>query len=157
PAGPANVTMQVARTKGQWVKRYDIYPAGMTALCKKFPYPLGQITGTVRETMDSARGEDLLSLDLVGVGGSQRVYVKGTVTGEGPTSGVDVKVWADELPLDATLKEALQPQYQALADNFQPKGLANIEAHIVRAGGNTEFENSYLVQFHHAAVRYQQF
>jgi hypothetical protein len=157
PAGPAKLALQVSRTRGQWVKQYEIYPTGMTALCKKFPYRLDRISGAVRETIDTERQEDVLRLDLVGFSGPQRVYVKGRVTGEGPTSGVDVTVWGTDLPLDAKLKAALQPQHQELADTFRPTGLADIEAHLYRPLGSTEFENRYLVRFHDATVRYQQF
>jgi hypothetical protein len=164
PNGPIDLTYHVSRLAGQWKKHCRMELKGLTATYWKFKYPLARVTGTLIGEIDPARQVDLLQVDLVGYAGRQPVYIKGSVVGEGPTSGVDVKIWGDDLTIDATLREALPDATRKLAATFHPEGRLNFQAFIRREpgpgherSGGHEFRNRYLIYFHDARVRYDVF
>jgi hypothetical protein len=157
PSGPVTVTFFGERKSGQWHKRWVIQPEDLSASSIKFPYILEHITGTIVQENDTVRGLDQIRLDLAGQAGAQRVFIKGDIEGEASCSGVEVKIWGNNIPLDRKLMDALAPAQQRVAASFHPTGLANFEAHIHRHQGATEFANRFIVRFHHAAIRYDVF
>jgi hypothetical protein len=157
PAGPVTVAFFGERKTGQWHKRCVLQPEDLSATFVKFPYTLEHITGTIVQEDDSERGLDHIHLDLAGLAGSQRVFIKGDIVGEASHSGVEVKIWGNNVPLDRKLMDALSPAHQRVAASFHPTGLANFQADIRRHQGATEFANRFLIQFHHAAIHYDVF
>jgi hypothetical protein len=157
PAGPVTVTFFGERKASQWRKRCTIQPEDLSATYVKFPYTLEHITGTIVQENDTEKGLDRTYIDLTGLSGTQRVFIKGDILGEASHSAVEVKIWGDNIPLDQKLMDALSPAHQRVAASFHPTGLANFEAYIHRHQGATEFANRYLIRFHHTAVKYDVF
>lgn len=157
PSGPLSLDVDVRRTAGQWYKDYVARPEGMQACCNKFRYPLDHLTGVLRHVIDTARGLDDLTVDLAARAQDRPVTIKGTITGEGPASGVDVVVRGEDIPLDETVKDALQVPHQRLAEQFRPTGLADFVAYFRRDLGSEKFRNRYHIRFHDSAVRYEHF
>jgi hypothetical protein len=160
PKGAVTLTFRCTRRGGEWVKHCIINPEDLTASYFRFPYPLEHITGIIDQEIDTAKHEEQLRIDLVGLAaGSKPVFIKGSVTGEAATAGVGLKIWGDDVPLEPKLMAALVhfPQYQQLAAEFHPAGLANFEAHFQRPQGSYEFANRFVIHFHHATVNYQAF
>jgi hypothetical protein len=157
PTGPVTVTLYGKRESGKWKKKLSVHPEDLAASFFKFPYTLEHITGTITQEIDTARHHEELVVDLSGLAGSERIFIKGTVSGESPHSAVSLKIWGNNVPLDDKLLAALPPSHQRIAAAFHPTGLANFEAEFHRNGGSAEFANRYLICLHHATVRYDVF
>ena len=157
PAGAVSLTLELARKAGCWSKRCRVHPEDLTATFRGFPYALEHLTGILEQEIDPARQLDLLKVDLLGYAGARRVYIQGSVTGDGPAAAVDLRVSGSNITLDEKLRAALPPPYQELARSFHPTGLADIEAHVVRVPGAAECSNRYVIHFHDATVRYDVF
>jgi hypothetical protein len=160
PQGAVTLTVACTRRAGQWVKHCVINPEDLTASYLKFPYRLKHITGTIDQEIDTTKHLEELHIDLVGLAdGAKPVFIKGTITGEAVTAGVGLKIWGDDIPLDSELMAALVhfPQYQKLAEEFHPTGLATFEAHFQRPQGSHAFANRFLIKFHDATVNYKVF
>ncbi len=160
PKGAVTLTLHCTRQAGQWTKHCVINPEDLTASYVNFPYTLKHLTGTIDQEIDTAKHQDQLRINLVGLAdGSKPVFIEGSITGEAPTSGVGLKIWGDNVPLDAKLMAALAhfPQYQQLAEEFHPTGWANFEAHFQRPQGGHEFANRFVIRFHEATVNYKVF
>jgi hypothetical protein len=157
PTGLVGLTVQFCRRAGRWSQNSKLHPEDMAISFVRFPYPVEHITGALDQEIDPDRHVDRLHVDLSGYAGKQMVYIKGDVTGEGPDAAVDIKIWADNVPLDQRIRAALSPQHQKIANSFHPSGLGNIEAYIRRQAGSHEFSNRYLIHFHHATACYDEF
>jgi len=157
PAGAISLNVEFSHRQGQWIKHCWLHPEDMTMCFCKFPYPLQHIGGTLEQRLDPTLNLDVLKLDLVGFAGQQRVYIQGTVSGDGPETVVDVHVYGRNIALDHTLQDALAPAQQKLAEQFHPSGLADIDAHIARSAGTPEYRDYIIVKFHDATERYDIF
>lgn len=157
PCGPVSLTYHVARRSGHWARHCLVHPQGIAATFRRFPYPVTRITGTLDQDIDTGRGMEVLRIDLTGYAGACPVLIKGQVTGEGPTSGVDVQMTGKNLLLDETLVRSLPGVYQNLARSFHPAGQCDFLARVHRPAGAPEWDNRYLVQFHDASVCYDAF
>ena len=105
----------------------------------------------------SSRQERVVKIDLVGYADTQPVYLRGAARGEKPNHTVTLDIWGDNIPLDPKLMAALPAKYQALARSFHPTGLGNFQAFIRHTPETKKYSNRYVVQFHHATVRYDVF
>src|SRR5262249_41965100 len=103
PNEPVNLTYHFARQGGNWKKHCEINLKGLTANYEKFRYPLEHIRGTLKQEIDTEKGRDQLTVDLVGYASGKEVSIKGTVVGEGPTSGVNVCIQGKDLTIDEKL------------------------------------------------------
>jgi hypothetical protein len=159
PTGLLDLTCHMERTSGKWYRHADVHLKDVGGEYWKFRYPVEHVSGQVVQDFDIRRRPaiDTLSLNLVGWAGGQKVYIKGEVNGDGPDSAVAVRIWGDNIPLDAKLKAALDPPRLKLAESFHPVGLANFDADIRRAALSRHFNNRYVIHFHHAKARYDLF
>jgi hypothetical protein len=157
PTGPLSLTLSLDRSAGQLVQRFTVRPEDMAASFVKFPYPLEHITGTLEQVIDPQEGRDDLHIDLAGYAGHQRIWIKGDVRGKAPQQSAELKIWGDDIPLDAKLMNALPAQHQRVAAAFHPAGLANFEAFFRREPSAPEWNSRYVVRFHHTTVHYEVF
>lgn len=157
PRGPIDLSLEYSRIAGRWRKHTIARPQDIVVSFVKFPYPLQHVSGTLEQETNPAAGRDTLSVNLVGYAGSRPVQVTGSVNGEGRTSSVDLKITAENLVIDDQLKAALPLQHQDLAAKFRPAGMLNAEVTIHRDAGGADFANRYLLFFHDAFVRYEEF
>ncbi len=159
PRGLLDLTCHLERTGGRWFRHADVRLKDLAGEFCRFRYPVEHVSGQLIQDFDERRSPpvDTLSVNLVGWAGSQKVYIKGEVDGDGPDSAVAVRIWGDNIPLDAKLQAALEPRQQKLAQSFHPTGLANFDADIRRAAKSPKFSNRYVIHFHHTAARYDVF
>lgn len=162
PAGVVGVEYTIRRDAGGVCNKHCVIkPEDARAECARFPYEVEHIAGTIDHATHG--DEDVITLDLVGKAGARPVHVRGEVRQPKPVGGISapsavaVEVWGENIPLDDKLLHALQPKQQELARSFHPRGLADFRASIRREGGSREFANRYVIRFHDAAVRYDQF
>ncbi len=157
PGGVVSVSGQFARRHGRWAWRWHVRPEDLTIAFFKFPYRLRHISGTLDQEVDPDRQVDRVDLDFAGDAGGRPVFLKGEITGDGPTSGVALRIWGKDIAIDEAVMAALPTPHQRLARTFHPTGAADVEAYINRARGSHEFSNRFIIRFHHATARYDVF
>jgi hypothetical protein len=168
PAGPVALDHFFARgSDGSWRKRWRIRPEGLGGEFAHFRYPLEGITGQIEWEADSSNRQHT-AVDLAGRAGDRPLTVRGEVRGS-PPGVIDLVIDARDVPLDDRLYRALPEQSQALVRTFlpqdsreqglraRPMGRGDVTAHVFRPAGRAHFENRYVVAFHNARVRYDQF
>jgi hypothetical protein len=143
PTGAAAVRLRVrprSDPDGDWQVRIE--PLGAEMTWAGFPLPLPNLTGSVR-----ARPEGL-DLDLAARRDGASVQVQGMLhappehPGSFTTGGVDVRVRADAVPIDAYLRGAathLSPQLQTVFDELSPTGTCSADLTVHRDRGDDEF------------------
>jgi hypothetical protein len=156
PQGAFSLGIDFSCRAGQWREHCTIRPENVAAVCAKFPYRLERITGTIEHEIDLSRSFERLEVDLTGFTGPQPIFIKGEVEGKKPAS-VTFSIRAKDVPIDAKLVAALEPEFQKLVRSFQPKGYADIEAYVRRPQGECRFANQYILHFHDACVTYEVF
>ena len=97
----------------------------------KFPHPLEKISGTVDMNLLTR----LVQLNATGYTGTRPVLVKGTWQGKGDKVDCRFDIDAAGIPLDEKIINALPPNFQKLAREFNATGLGDIKAHIRKRPG----------------------
>lgn len=99
---------------------------GVAATYQKFPYPLKGMTG--RLYFDRAR---VVLTDIIATGDGRRIRLTGEVAGRDTARPmVDITIDANDIPLDATLRQALPAPYGTLTKRFETTGTANVRAKV---------------------------
>lgn len=99
---------------------------GVTAAYREFPYPLTELTGRLYFDRESIIVSDIVS----GTGGRQ-ISFNGKVTERDTDHPVYyITIDANDIPMDATLGEALPPRYRELYQRFDANGVARMRATV---------------------------
>jgi AsmA-like C-terminal region len=159
PRGLLDLTCHWERISGKNRRHAEIRLNDISGEYAKFRYPVEHLSGPIVADLDTSRSPaiDNLTLNLVGWASGQKVYIKGQINGDGPDSAVAVRIWGDNIPLDAKLQAALDQPHQKLAQSFHPTGLANFDVDIRRAARSRRFNNRYVIHFHDTSARYDVF
>jgi hypothetical protein len=154
PAGPANISFEVAHRGGRWARVHTrIVADGMTATFQGFPYELDRIRGPV----DVSWPEQLVQVDLTGYSGTRPVTVRGDWKGVGPMAAVRLDVRGRDIPLDRKLLEALRPPYREVVRRFHLTGLGDFDVAIRHVPGQACFANRYLVRVKQGTLKWDEF
>ncbi len=127
PTGTVSADYRQTRTSPtdrRWTLSVDL--KDVAAAFQGFPYPLLGLTGTLFFDRKS-----ILLSDVVSRTGDKQIRVNGKVTE--PSGGMPayyLSVDAQDIPLDATLREALPAQHRELFQRFDVNGLANVRARV---------------------------
>jgi hypothetical protein len=160
PSGLVTVSHAYQRPQpGRWERHWVIQPEGMDAEFVKFPYPVERITGTI-ERHTTSDHSNLITIDVAGFASNRPVTVKGTIEGQKQTSGVDLEISGNNLPIDEKMFHALTPSPRcvALAGQFHLEGgTVDTRTIIHRTRGTQEWANRYLLTFHQTAAKYDLF
>jgi hypothetical protein len=156
PHGPVSLGIKFQRKSGHWAQHAIIQAEDLSICFHKFPYPLEHVRGVIDDDHGLV-SEQVVHIDLSGMAKSRRVSIRGEVRGQGGKGGVEVRISGANIPLDRTLHDALAVRHQKIADQFHPTGLGDIEAYIHRNAGETEYANHFLIRFHDATARYDEF
>lgn len=100
------------------------------ATYKPFPYPLAEVTGTVRWEKGVSYIESLR-----GRRGNARVSVQGQITDAGVP---DLTIEASDVPFDDTLYKALSPAWQRTYAELRPEGTAAVRCTVTSADGGPD-------------------
>lgn len=116
PAGRFQARLRMRRERHGEPMRYTgaIELLGATTRYQHFPYPLHDLRGHVR--FDNQRVV-IDGLEGRGPDGGS-IHVNGTVTPPGTDAALDIDVHARDIPLDATLMQALDPQHRRIVEMF---------------------------------------
>ncbi|MBX9580901.1 MAG: hypothetical protein K2X87_11385 [Gemmataceae bacterium] len=156
PAGAADFSYSFARDAGGWRREVEVRPKGIGVVYAKFPYPVKEVSGRIRRTA-THRGDGPTEVDLFGKAAGQTVTAKGTVTGDGPDPGIDLRVSGSNVPLDEALVAALPGKYPGLVRQFRASGRADFVAQIAQRHGVNLCENEFRLDIRDGAVNYTRF
>lgn len=157
PTGPLTVSYHFRREGSTgWRKRLVLQPEGMAGMFHLFRYPAERVTGSVVTELTSDHGHET-TVDLKGYAADQPILLKGTVGGEKKTGPIDLKLVAQNVPLDERVLAALPEKSQQLARQFHPSGRGDVRALIQRAAGQERMTNRYTAVFHDCSVKYSLF
>jgi hypothetical protein len=173
PAGPVTLTYAYRRGEGGKPpgKRWAAELEGVTGNCRFFPYPLGQVRGTVAVDTSVPAGWEV-ALDLTGRAGDCPVSARGKVCGGKAGCGVEVDVRGRGLLLDDRVLQALRQlpgkshqvalqflpeRSRELGLRARPMGRADVVANVRRARGEHAFQNRIEIGFREASLRYDLF
>jgi hypothetical protein len=140
-----------------WQREFELRPTRFGLMYDKFRYPLTDVLGTIRKTL-RADGTDRTTIDLTGSASGQRVEVTGTVTGNGPDPGIDVRVVGLNVPIDDRLFEALpKPRNQQALKKLHAVGRADVHAEVKQAEGENLAVSQFRVTVHEGSLNYDHF
>ena len=167
PTGLATIRAHLARRDGSWSllrpqgdaatgepSSVQLVPESMGATFAKFPYTLERLTGSVDMNMLT----EVVQVKVTGYTGPRPVVITGTSQGKRREADVDLDIYAEDIPLDKKLVNALVlTNFKELAKSFNATGRGDVKAHIRHEPGADEFNNEYHVRFHDAAFRWDPF
>ncbi|MBN1362297.1 MAG: hypothetical protein JW993_17005 [Sedimentisphaerales bacterium] len=133
PSGHAAIAYELTRSTPT-DKRSEISVAlkDVAATYQRFPYPLEGLTGQVVFDPNQVVVSDVATQD-----GGVRVRLNGKVTGRRTGKPVyDITIDADDVPLDATLRDALPAQQRQLYRQFDARGFVDVRARVLTADVN---------------------
>jgi hypothetical protein len=152
PEGTATVGVDFSRRAGRWREHCAVRLEDVSATCVQFPYRLDHLAGLIEHDCDAARALDVFKVDLVGTGGGRPVSIQGKID-----DGIDLKIWADNVPIDERLRRALKPAFQKLVQEFSPHGLVDVRARVLRNHGERDVGIWCLADVHDATLCYEVF
>ena len=117
-----------------------------------FPYPLTDITGTIRQ-----QGNALI-LDMSGKGGGRLVRGWGRVVDPGPASMVELHARVLRAPIDETFLNALNPDLRKVLESFRLRGSADCDVIFHRPTGlNQEVQTHVTARLSDCRLNYKEF
>jgi hypothetical protein len=99
----------------------------VAAKYRHFPYQLDHLTGKL--TLEKNRVT--VDLQTLSVGG-RPLRLKGDIENPGLDAVVGLELWAESVPIDKLLLQALKPDVRKVVDQFEPSGTVKAHAQIVR-------------------------
>jgi hypothetical protein len=134
PSGKIDVSMTLKQVPGRArAVEGTIVADGLSARYKYFPYPLENVRGTIEFTTDTVRITKLNASH-----GPAEFSIAGCIEETGGETVYDVTIISRNLPMDETLKGALQPGAASVYNDLSPEGFANIRTHISKVPGQSE-------------------
>ena len=132
PHGPMDVVGTFDRDPaGAWsVKALTLTAKGASAQPEAFPYPIRDITGTLRLT-----GPKTLEARMVGKAGVKPVSLHATIENAGPAAEVGLAIIAQDVALDETLRDALKPAARDVVAKLGVEGFADFDLRLTRPPG----------------------
>jgi hypothetical protein len=127
--GPVDLSVQLRKPPGEGGIEFvqgTMRLKGDSARYLHFPYRLHDITGVVHFRNDSTE-----TIDLVGTHGGARISITGWEGGFKSQAG-DLRIQAQNVPLDDDLRRCLEEDDQALCRRFAVAAKMNLDVHLTR-------------------------
>lgn len=137
PTGTLQVAARVWRERPQEPVHRWVWAALSRGSIRyqRFPYPIGDIRGTIEMTDDHWNFRD-----FEGTNDTGRIKCAGHLipTSEGP----DLRLWLDgaDVPLEEELRDALQMNMQQVWNDLRPQGTVDLKAEIHFAAAQSKLE-----------------
>lgn len=130
PAGKVDLNMHLTYSHSRGLQcDSDTIPKFCTAAHEKFPYPLHDVTGTIKK-----RGH-MVRMELTGMAGQREVKLKGWVRSGQDDPGARIDVEVNGVPLDNVFLEACPLQGQNVLRSMNAQGNGNIRCRMLKSGG----------------------
>jgi hypothetical protein len=149
--GNADIRGTIVKPSGKAVDyRFDCDITQGKACYKDFPYPLENFSGqfTITPTNVQVNKFDYIKE-------SQRISAQGSVSLGRIPAEVSLKIEAENIPADGTLRNALATDRQKLWDEFSPSGLINAKVDLIRQK-NQPWDWQVVVDLEKNSVNYKQ-
>ena len=144
-------------TPGQETESLNLNLVGYTSGVPSPPSPPGTDETTASRVASAPGAHETTASRVASAPPEREVHINGKIEGKAPAA-VDVTISGKDIPIDDKLVNALvKPELQRIVHSFSPAGLADIEAHILRTQGNSDFENRFFIHFHDAWMSYEVF
>lgn len=156
PRGRLDLTYKFQRLPQGSQQEIELRPRQMQITYDKFPYPLQDLRGTIRQTLRPEQPPQTV-LDLVASASGHPITLKGTVTGDGPDPGIQLRLSGTNIPLDETLIAAFPPKYAALIRRFHAQGYGDFVAEITQYAGVNRLSSEFRVEIREGRCRYEAF
>lgn len=156
PRGRLDLTYKYQRLAQGSQQEIELRPRHMQITYDKFPYPLQDLRGTIRQSLRSEQPPQTV-LDLVASASGHPITIKGSVTGEGPDPGIQLRLSGTNIPLDETLIAAFPPKYAALIRRFHAQGYGDFVAEITQYAGVNRLSSEFRVEIREGRCRYEAF
>lgn len=130
PEGEVDVSVLVTYTPGNrgiMDTEVEITLLGNTVSYDGFPYRITGGRGTI------AIGKTGTRIDVAGRHGPADVTVRGTITGEGEQTAVDLVIDARDVPMDEELAAALPEQQRETYRQYHLQGQADVRVHVTQS------------------------
>jgi len=133
PSGRADMELIVRHgtpTLGdRWDYKVVIRPSEMQVRPRSFPYALAGLTGQLVATPEA-----IVLKGIAARRGEMRLAMSGRIATTPDAGGSELAVRALNVPIDATLLEALPPELAPLAGRFKPGGTCQVDLRRLRFG-----------------------
>lgn len=142
--------------RGRWTYQ-DLVMTTRGGRCQpsKFPYPVHGITGKIDQQ------GNVLEIDVSGIAGRTPIRALGFAKNPGPEAEVRLTVSTAGLPIDETLRDALEPYpgIQRTFDLLRPEGrIQNVQATLIRpAGIGQKFQPDIDADLNNCSLNYEHF
>jgi hypothetical protein len=156
PRGQLDLTYKFQRLPQGSHQEIELRPRQMRITYDKFPYPLEDLRGTIRQTLRPQQAPQTV-LDLVASASGHPITLKGTVTGEGPDPGIQLRLSGTNIPLDEKLIAAFPPKYAALIRRFHAQGYGDFVAEITQYAGVNRLSSEFRVDIRDGRCCYEAF
>ena len=169
PSGPVSIRYQFrAGEKRALRQEWTFEPQGMSGTFIHFKYPLEDVRGKIVFDATEMPVHEM-TLDLTGRSGGATATLKGTIKGQKKVTAVDIRITANDVPLDDTFMLALPEKAQKASRQFlpaasrqyglasHPMGKADVRAKITRERGKERFEQYFVLKLREVSTLYDQF
>jgi len=129
----------------------DVYPKGMAASFKDFPYPLSDIRGHF------SYGDGKVLIEKIsGRRDKAEFLLEGQATGLGRAPRIDIEVSGRNVPLDDTVRGLLPERVKAAWESLALSGAADIDARVSKHGAEA-LDCALDVRLKDASILYERF
>lgn len=156
PAGIVDIGYRFARDADSWKREVEVRPRGITATYEKFRYPVAAVEGSVKKTQTPGAPPSV-TVDLRCKAAGETVTVKGQIYGDGPDPAINIRVAANNLPIDERLIAALPGRFPDVVRQFRPGGRVGFTADINQKLGVNLSENEFRVEVRDGTMTYALF
>jgi hypothetical protein len=133
--------------------RVTLVARDMTFTYGNFPYPADRISGEIDFFPDH-----FVIKNMRGHHGPATLRFDGRAEGYSGESAFSFRIEIDEMPLDDTLRNALDPGSRRALDSFSPRGRVSARGRAIRGAGKEAKERIPLdLSFHGVSLNYKNF
>jgi hypothetical protein len=155
PEGAVDVVASLAQSPTGVKRELEVRPsrAGMTY--EKFPYPVRELTGTVK--LVEVPGGSEFRVQVTGTASERRVELTGRVGSAGPDPLIDLKLTGIDFPIDDKLFAAMPPKYAASLGRLHAGGRGDFSVQIHQPQDVNRCETTVQVSVHDASATHTAF
>ena len=151
PEGNVDVDYEFSRDKSSWQRTITVRPNQITLAYEKFPYPVVNVTGSIKHLMRPERLDEF-RIQLSGTAAQQRVELAGRVVGRGEHPLIDLKLAGTDFPLDDRVFDYLPERFGTGLRNLRAEAQADFVVDIRQQQGEACCDNTFRVKLYRGKI-----